>query len=73
MIRFKPKEYPDINAMSLEQLKTYRQELVQQLESLDGREPADMQSEAYEAWGDAHEVLEDLLDDIQDRLEELEG
>lgn len=30
-----------------------------------------MESEEYEAWGDRHEALEDLADDIQDRLEEL--
>ena len=30
-----------------------------------------MESEAYEAWGERHEALEDLADDIQDRLEAL--
>ena len=37
----------------------------------DEEEPEDMESEAYQAWGDRHEVLEDLADDIVDRLEEL--
>lgn len=73
MIHFNPKEYPDIDAMSLEQLKAYQEEIEQQIEALDSREPADMESDAYESWGDAHEELEDLLDDIQDRLDELEG
>jgi hypothetical protein len=31
-----------------------------------------MNSEAYEEWGDLHEELEDLVDDILDRLEEME-
>ena len=30
----------------------------------------DMDSEEYEAWGDRHEELEDLVDEIWDRLEE---
>lgn len=32
-----------------------------------------MNSEEYETWGDAHEELEDLADEITDRLEELDG
>jgi hypothetical protein len=28
-----------------------------------------MESEEYEAWGDRHEELEDLVDDVLDRLE----
>ena len=31
-----------------------------------------MESEEYEAWGDRHEELEDLADEILDRLDELE-
>ena len=31
-----------------------------------------MESEAYEDWGQRHEDLEDLVDDVLDRLEELE-
>ena len=30
-----------------------------------------MESEEYDAWGDRHEDLEDLADDIQERLESL--
>lgn len=71
MIRFEPKDYPDIDTMNQEQLKAYLVEVEQQIEALDAREPADMESEAYEVWGDAHEMLEDLLDDILDRLEDL--
>ena len=71
MIHFNPEEYPDIDAMTLEQLQAYQAELAQQIEALDAQEPPDMDSEAYEVWGDAHEALEDLLDDVQDRLDEL--
>ncbi len=36
---------------------------------LDEQEPADMNSEAYELWGERHEELEDLADEIQDLLD----
>ena len=39
---------------------------------LDEEEPEDMDSEAYETWGDRREELEDLADDLRDRLDELE-
>ena len=41
-----------------------------ELDRLDGEEPQDMDSEEYEAWGNRHEELEDLVDEIWDRLEE---
>lgn len=41
-----------------------------QIAELDKREPANMESEAYEAWAEEHEELEDLLDEIQDLLDE---
>ena len=72
MIYFEPIEYPDLDDMTLEQLKECYEETRQRIEALDAQEPADMESEAYENWGDIHEELEDLLDDLQDRLEDLE-
>ena len=41
--------------------------------ALDEEEPADMESEAYEAWGDRHEELEDLADELRDLLDEMGG
>ncbi len=61
----------DISALTPQQLRDYRSQVLAQIARLDAKEPKNMNSEAYEAWGDAHEQLEDLLDDIQDRLEEL--
>ena len=43
----------------------------ERIADLDEREPADMNSEEYEAWGDCHEELEDLADEIVERLEEM--
>ncbi len=57
-----------------------RKELVQrlevvraQLDRLDKAEPEDMDSEEYEAWGNRHETLEDLADELLDRLDELDA
>ena len=72
MLYFEPIEYPDLESMTPEQLKACQEETRQKIDALDAREPADMESEAYEAWGDAHEMLEDILDDIQDRLDLLQ-
>lgn len=62
----------DISEMTTEQLKQYQSFLLEELARLDEREPQSMTSEVYEAWGDEHEELEDLLDEIQDLLDERE-
>ena len=54
------------------ELLAYLDTLRSQIAELDEEEPADMESEAYEDWGQRHEDLEDLVDDVLDRLEELE-
>ena len=64
---------PDIEAMDREELQACLQEVRERIADLDEREPADMNSEEYEAWGDRHEELEDLADEIMDRLEESFG
>lgn len=64
---------PELEGLSREQLEEYLRQVRSQIAQLDEEEPADMNSEEYETWGDAHEELEDLADEIMDRLEELEG
>ena len=32
----------------------------------------ELDGDAYEVWGERHEALEDLADELQDRLDELE-
>ena len=43
------------------------------LDQLAAEEPEDMDSEDYEQWGDRHEALEDLSDEIEDLLDEMGG
>lgn len=64
---------PDIEAMDREELQACLQEVRERIADLDEREPADMNSEEYESWGERHEELEDLADEIMDRLEESFG
>ena len=59
--------------MDREELQACLQEVRERIADLDEREPADMNSEEYEAWGERHEELEDLADEIMDRLEESFG
>ena len=64
--------YRDPADMDRAELLAYLDTLRGQIAELDEAEPADMESEAYEDWGQRHEELEDLVDDVLDRLEELE-
>ena len=62
-------EEPDLDAMGREELKAYLAQVRDELARLDEEEPQDMDSEEYEVWGDKHEELEDLADEIWDRLD----
>lgn len=64
-------DFVDIGAMDVEELKEYLAALRERIAELDEEEPADMESEEYEDWGERHEELEDLVDEVLDRLEDL--
>ena len=60
---------PDLRAMDEAALQDRLEQLRALIDQLDENEPDDMESEEYEEWGDLHEELEDLLDDVIDQLE----
>ena len=60
----------DIEEMSEEELKEYLTSLEQRLEELSDEEPEDDDSDEYETWADAHEDLEDRIDEVKELLEE---
>ncbi len=66
-----PEEFVDIDAMSLEELHAFQDEVQALLSELNAREPKNTNSPSYDDWAEEHEELEDLLDDIQDRLDVL--
>ena len=72
VIAFPRKEEPkDLYEMTLEEVRDHYAAMQQELHQLDAKEPRNMNSEAYEEWADEHEELEDYLDEILDRMEEL--
>lgn len=66
------KEEPELDSMDKAGLLACLEQLRTQIEELDAAEPKNMNSEVYEEWGSLHEELEDLVDDILDRLDEME-
>ena len=56
--------------MTAEELAEFLAELLAQRQEMDAAEPDEADEEAYETWADAHEELEDLIDEVRDRLEE---
>ena len=72
VIAFPQREEPeDIYEMNLAQLQAHYAAMQEELHRLDAKEPQNMNSEAYEEWADDHEELEDYLDEILDRMEQL--
>lgn len=63
---------PDIQTMERPALIAYLEQLRDKIAALDESEPKNMNSDAYETWGEEHEALEDLVDEVLDRLDELE-
>lgn len=61
----------DFEHMDEAQLRTLLARIKDSIAQLDAQEPEDMNSEQYELWGDRHEELEDLVDEILDILDEL--
>ena len=59
---------PDLDVMDRQALTAYLAEIRRRIAALDEREPEN--SEAYDEWSEEHEQLEDLADDILDRIEE---
>ncbi len=57
--------------MTREELETALEEVLAELADMDAQEPGDETSEEFVDWAEAHEDLEDLADELTERLEEL--
>lgn len=64
-------DMPDVEDMEPDTLKQWRDRIAAAIRQLDGAEPKNETSEEYDQWAQDHEDLEDILDEILDRLEEL--
>lgn len=60
-----------LDTMDPEELRAYLSDIRQELEAMDEDEPEDETSEEFVDWAEEHEALEDLVDEIIDRLEAL--
>ena len=60
---------PDWETMDRCRLTAYLNDVRGRINQLDEQEPADMNSEEYDVWGVRHEELEDLADEIRDKLD----
>ena len=58
---------PELDGMDRAQLLSCLERIQLMLEHLDELEPEDMDSDAYEVWGERHEALEDLADELLHR------
>ena len=63
---------PEIDSLTAQELEQYRAQTQQMIADLDALEPRSEKSEAYDAWAELHEDLEDVLDEILDCLESLD-
>ena len=63
--------YRDPDTMDPEELRAYLSDIREELEAMDEDEPEDETSEEFVDWAEEHEALEDLADEIIDRLEAL--
>lgn len=61
----------ELDGLSLEEPEKYRSELEARLRDMDDDEPENMAGEKFEQWADAHESLEDLLSEVENRIDEL--
>ena len=68
VIQFPQNEEKDIYEMTLEEIQAHYAAMQQELQSLDAKEPRNMNSDAYEEWADEHEELEDYLELVGDCL-----
>ncbi len=72
MIEFKKaQEEKYLDEMTRPELEDYLAQLRARVTALDGKEPKNMNSEAYETWADEHEMLEDAIDEVLDLLDEI--
>lgn len=62
--------YEDVCGLNRKELECLKDRLCGELRLLD--EEGSAQGEPDELWEDRHEELEDMLDDVMDRLDELD-
>ena len=68
---FKVEEYPDIESMNLEELREYYEDLEAAIGELEDDEPDEEDAEEYEKWETEYSDIASLMEEIEERIEEL--
>ncbi len=68
---FKVEEHPDIESMSLEELREYYEDLEAAIGELEDDEPDEDDTEEHEKWDDEYSDIESLMEEIEERIEEM--
>lgn len=71
-IKISTEDEPDIDEMTIEELKDYIAELEAKRDALETIEP-DEGSDEYEEWEDRYAEVEEQIDEAEERLEELQN
>ena len=69
--QFAVEEYPDLSSMSLPELEEYLDEVETALMAREDEEPNE-DAEEHTAWEESCEELEDLMEEIEERIRELQ-
>ena len=70
VMEFLSSAWDRLDGMDAEALRALLRQVQDRLTDLDGEEPEDMACEAYDHWAERHEELEDLADELTERLED---
>ena len=62
----------NLDGLNTEDLRDLRDKAEELLDNLEDREPPEEDSEVYDLWGDRFSEVEDFIDRVQDRLDEIE-
>ena len=65
--------YMELEDLTLDELYEVREQILADIADLDEKMPFDEGCDAFNRWAEEHEDMEDLLDDVVDRIEELGG
>lgn len=63
----------ELEELTLDELYEVREQILADIADLDEKMPFDEGSDAFADWAEEHEDMEDLLDDVVERIEALGG
>jgi len=69
--QFTVEECPDLDSMSLRELRKYYSELEDALDEIESEEPDEDDEEEYQRWQEQCDELEELMDDVEEHISKL--